>query len=132
MQLLVLSIAECSAAQAGWSLRCCIQLTWAAPGGGEVFSGRNVRVRGQPNSSEAATAAIREMKPPCVSSHGLMEVNWKGMSCSEAHICRPVVFHPEKVRRGAVSPVRMALGEQSYWAGLVRSGHDGFDLKAPF
>lgn len=101
------------------------------PGGGEVFSGRNVRVRGQPNSSEAATAAIREMKPPRVSSHGLMEVNWKGTSCSEAHICRPVDFHPKKVRCGAVCPVRMALGEQSNWAGLVRSGRDGFDLKAP-
>lgn len=131
MQLLVLSIAECSAVQAGWSLRCCMQLTWAVLGGGEVFSGRNMLVRGQPNSSEAATAAMRELKPPRVSSHGSTEVNWKGMSCSEAHICRPVVFLPEKVRCGAVSPVRRALGQQSYWAGLVRSGRDGFDLKAP-
>lgn len=37
MQLLFLSVAERSAAQAGWSLRCHTRFTWAGLGRGEVF-----------------------------------------------------------------------------------------------
>lgn len=58
MQLLFLSITECFAAQAGWSLRRCTQLTWAEAGSGEVLSGRNVRVGDQLNSSSAARTVV--------------------------------------------------------------------------
>lgn len=96
MQLLFLSIAECSAAQAGWSLRRCTQLTWLSQGAERYYQGGTCK----PNSSNAAGTAV--------------------MADSELKLLFAQFRHPylsaipllEEELRGAVSPGRIASGQQ--------------------
>lgn len=104
MQLLFLSITECFTAQTGWSLRCCIQLTWADLGSGEVLWG---------GTCECGTSQIplKLLWQRCLllAQFNGEELEGAHTYLSEAHIYLPAVFPFEKELCGAVNPSRICL-----------------------